>query len=278
MSVIEWGTAKAIAQAGRFAWVNRRLIQNLWIKSLASINQGRTDIVVTGHSSAGKSVLVGQMLGAARDMYFEEPGESLRVEVGAVTIGGWSKLIRVLPGQIGRRTKGEIEAFQKNPSLEGVIHLTDFGFVHPRDAVTARSKVEQFGLNTIEELRQANLEMELHGLRDVLHSIRTARGQQAGPKWLIIAVNKVDLYQTRLDEALYHYHPDGTGGFGKVLKEFQAQMGIDFSIHVVQTCARVVEFSWNNQSIIPTMTGVKQDEVLRNFVSTLASAIESHRE
>lgn len=273
---MEWTTLTSLGvRGGVTAFSQRYLIKKYWKKLLAKMDVGATDIVVVGHAGAGKSVLVSQMHGQARDWYYEQPGESLNVEVEAVTIGDWSKLIRVLPGQSARRTLGEVRVFG-DKNLEGVIYVVDFGYVVPRDTVQVQKLLDE-GIDTIDDLRAYNMRAEVHGLVGLLASLRQMHEKFRTPKWVVIAVNKVDLYKSDKAEALRFYHPDGGKEFGNILKEFQSHVGVSsLGVYVVPCCANVRKIEWNG---VVQKSGLEENEqfdILKNFVMTIAKISEKH--
>lgn len=277
--MIEWTTAtKIVVQGAKQGYTQRHAIQKFWVNALAKLDVGGTDVVVTGHSGAGKSTLAGQMHGRARDLFFNEPEESIKVEVEAITLGEWTKLVRILPGQAGRRTHGEIEAFDDNPSLEGVIHVVDFGYVMPRDAGQREALLQVEGLNTIEKLREHNLRHEVEDLQGLLTNLRRSRVKNKAPKWLMIAVNKFDLFCNRTSEALDFYHPAGSGSFGKALRKFQSEEGANnFGIYVGQTCAYESDFEWNGEVVGTGLTARGQEDLLKKFMLSIACITEKHK-
>ncbi len=192
---MEWTTlASLAARAGKQSYDQRHTIQQYFTKAKAYLDLGQTQIVVTGASGAGKSVLVAQMHGRARDLYYEAPPQSNKVEVEAIALEPWSKLVRVLPGQGARRSQEEVELLDRNDEVEGVIHVVDFGYVVPRDAFAAKSLLERNGLDTVGKLRAYNMESEVKALDALLFAVNRAFNKHKRPKWLLVAVNKVDLY------------------------------------------------------------------------------------
>lgn len=276
---MEWTTAASLAiRLGKQGYDNRHIIQQYWTTAKAYLDLGRTQVVVTGHGNVGKTLLAAQMHGRARDLAYELPSESRNVEVDAITLGDWTKLVRVLPGQTGYRTHGEIEAFENNDSLEGVIHLVDFGYVQPRDPVVGEALIKNDGLDTIEKLQAANLTTELQTLAALLTDIRKAHVKFGMPKWLVVAVNKVDLFADRRDDALRFYHPNGGGAFGRVLQAFQNELGQkNFAVYVVQVCAFETDFSWNGRTVKSELDKREQAELLKEFVRTVATISELHK-
>jgi hypothetical protein len=273
---MEWTTITTLGRAGYQVYNFRHAIKKYWIKLLAHVNKGNTDIVVTGHSGAGKSQLASQMHGRARELIYQVPEESTSVEVEAITLNEWSKLVRVLPGQAGRRTHGEIEVFDENNSLEGVIHVVDFGYVTPRDPVQSTNLVNH-GYDDIEKLRKLNLETEYNGIVELLSTISKQRAKHHCPKWLVIAVNKVDLFPEEQSNALSFYHPDGGSKFGNALKAFHERVGKDaFGIYIVPCCAYETDFIWNGRKVETSLKRHEQDELLNDFMKTIVRISDIH--
>lgn len=269
---MEWITAATYtARAGVAVYGNRHFIQEYFVKAKALLNLGKTQIIVTGMPSAGKSMLVGQMHGRARELYHETPGESKSVEVDAITLGEWTKLVRVLPGQAGYRVQGELEAFVKNEALEGLIHVVDFGFSGPRDPVVANELIQEDGLDTVEKLRSRNLDREVDALKLELANLRKLLSAKNNFKWIVIAVNKIDLFGGQLESALSHYHPAGDSSFGKELRAFQAEVGSNnLKVYVAKTCASEDDFKWGDEMVDSSLGHNAQKEVLRDFMKTIS--------
>lgn len=106
-----------------------------WGKIVQSkINFGQTDIIVTGRSGVGKTHLIAHLSGPARELTFKEPKTSTSTEVCVIyDHDGFSKLIRVLPGQDGFRGSDKLKIFNSHEKLEGCLHVVDFGYNFPRD-------------------------------------------------------------------------------------------------------------------------------------------------
>lgn len=269
---MEWITAVSFtARTGMAAYGNRHFIQEYFVKARALLNLGKTQIIVTGMPSAGKSMLVGQMHGRARELYHEAPGESKSVEVDAITLGEWTKLVRVLPGQAGYRVQGELEAFVDNDALEGLIHVVDFGYSGPRDPIVAKELIREDGLDTIEKLRARNLDREIDAIKLEISNVRKLLAKKNNFKWIVIAVNKVDLFGSDLESALAHYHPHGTGAFGRELREFQAEVGRNnLKVYIAQTCAYEDDFKWGDELLKSSIGHNAQKELLREFMKSVS--------
>ncbi|QDZ06992.1 hypothetical protein FPZ24_05450 [Sphingomonas panacisoli] len=274
---MEWTTVTSLLRGGKKAYDNRHLIQRYWTKLKVYLDRGDTQIVVTGHAGAGKTVLAAQMHGRARDLAFELPQESRAVEPEVFDAGTWAKLVRVLPGQDGFRSEGAIEAFTFSDSLEGVIHVVDWGFVAPRDPAIALARINDDDLDTIEKLREANLAFELRQLDILLNDLRRSFHRAFRPKWLVVAVNKVDLFSDRRNESLAYYHPSGSSPFSQALRNFQNEIGADnLSIYIMQVSAYEVDFSWNNELAQSALKRQEQNGLLLDFMRGIAQILENH--
>ena len=244
----------------------------------AFLDAGDTEIVVTGHAGVGKTMLAGQLHGRARALAFTAPGESTDVEVEVLEAGSWAKLVRVLPGQDGYRAGGAVEAFTQSEKLEGVIHVVDYGFSKPRDSVVAASLVREDRLETIDDLRARNLQIEINQLRVLLSDIRRSLTLNGCPKWIIIAVNKVDLFADARDEALEYYHPSGTGEFGRILKKFFDDIGSStIPIFILQSSAFEEDFKWNGHTARSLLERQEQVAILQEFTKSLAVIVDSFK-
>lgn len=276
---MEWTTVASLAfRVGAASVTHRHFIQGWWKKCLAYMERGDTNVLVTGRPNVGKTVLVSQMLGDAKDAYYSLPKESRTVEVNAVTIGAWAHLVRTLPGQSSQiRTDGMNEAFGKNPNLSGVIHVVDFGYTAPRDPAIAQGLIKENSLDTIEKLRDYNLTNEIDEVKNLLVSIeRAIPDERKSLFWLVIAVNKIDLFKERLDEALLFYHPEGNSGFSKALAAVQKRVGSNsLKIYVVSTCAYEVDFLWNGITVKSGLSVQEQRVIVREFMETVASISET---
>lgn len=275
--MIEWTTAASLtARAGSTAYQHRHTLNQWWKMALAYLNKGNTNILVTGRPNVGKTILVEQMLGEAGSMYHDQPEASNKVEVEAVTIGKWTQLIRTLPGQSSStRSMGINDAFDDNKDLKGVIHVVDFGYTTPRDPATAASLIKDQKIEKVENLRNFNLESENREIIKIVSIIEQSITRQSTPKWILIAVNKVDIFYESLNEALSYYHPLGTSHFSKTLRELQHKVGSDkLKIYVTQTCADLGDFKWDKEEVKSKINKEQQKKILRDYINVLATISE----
>ncbi|MFC0679534.1 hypothetical protein ACFFGH_16980 [Lysobacter korlensis] len=276
---IEWFTAARYGfTAAKAGYDYRHAVQRYWTKAKAFADRGETQIVITGSPGAGKTVLIGQMHGKARTLYYENPDASLGVETDAIQFGQWGKLVRTLPGQTNLRTAGEIDVYTNNTSLEGVIHVVDWGYSAPRTPAVLASLVNKDGIRTIDQLREYNLRIELDSLKFELANIRRLFYSKRRPKWLVIAVNKVDLFYNDADRSLVYYHKDGEGLFASALKSLETDLGAShLRIETIQVCASEENFEYNGHKVASCLERGQKDKILRDFVNSVAIIAESNQ-
>lgn len=269
---MEWTTAASlVARTATQGYNHRYTIQKYWTKAKAFIDVGATQILVTGNSAAGKTLLAGQMHGRARELGFQIPPESRTVEVEAITPGQWSKLVRILPGQVSYRTQGEIDHLRDNPYLEGIIHVVDYGYTCPRDPSISRAMIENDLIDTIDKLRERNLRLEIDSLQILLSDVRKLYLTNKTPKWMLIVVNKVDLFPSQRDQALLYYHPEGNSEFSKALSLFQRDVGNNnIHVYVAQACAYESDFNWNGITVQTSLQRREQDNILLELMNIIA--------
>lgn len=274
--MIEWTVAAKVAvNGGQQAYKYRHRIQHIWTHLKVWSGIGSTNIAITGHPGAGKTILSNQLYGYARHFGFELPEESEKKEVESFDATSWARIVTVIPGQEASRVQDVRNILSENKSLEGVIHVVDYGFYAPRNAIQAHINVTDDGLDTVEKLRTKNLAVELRNLDILLSDIERGYQENKVPKWVIIAVNKIDLYKEKLSDALAYYHPDGKSDFSKRIKDFQNRIGSqNIKFYIIKACSWEVDFEWNNEKIESNLEKREQFSIMEDFSSSLVSIIE----
>lgn len=256
-----------------YVYKYRHAIQEYWIKALIKIGKGNADVIVTGRGGAGKSVLSSHYHGEANSLDWKLPDTSRDVEIKPITIGEWTKIVSVIPGQDNaERAKALDTALNRSESLDGIIHVVDWGYTAIRDDSVKKSMVDDKGLDTVDKVRDHNLKLEFRDFERLLDSVKLSIRNERGPKWLVIAVNKVDLYESTLDAAKQYYHPACGGPFSEAIEELYSAVGKDnIKVVCVPVCAQPEAFEWNKQKVTSQIDSVtKQRNYLRRFVDDLA--------
>lgn len=253
---------------------NRKIIQHWWIKLLAQVDYGDTDIVILGRPSVGKTILSKCLHGQAPKFNYKTPDTSPSIETEALNFGDWTKLVRVIPGQTDNKQRdiGIEEAFHKSKSLEGVIYVVDWGYSEPRDLTLKSSLIIDKGLDTIEKIRDYNLKNEIEDIKSVCEQIKVAYSNGKAPKWIIIAVNKVDLFYDRINNAQRYYSINYQSQFADEINKLINSIGaLNIKCRTNPMCVWQKDFEWNGQ-IQKTNLGGKDIEfgLSLNFISSIA--------
>ena len=252
---------------------NRKLIQHWWIKLLAHIDKGDTDIVLLGRPSVGKTLMSKCLHGQAPDFSYKTPGQSPDVETEAIKMGEWTKLVRVIPGQSSKkRSSGLEEVFHSSKTLEGIIYVVDWGYSVPREETTREILIKEKGFDTISKIRARNLEEELIDIQDTMNKIVDLFANNRTLKWLIIVVNKVDLFYEDINNAQKYYSLDYNSEFTDIVKTALHQIGMQNLKVITQPMTSWQEdFEWNNEKLKTAIGGKKNEYGLSlNLISKIA--------
>jgi len=253
---------------------HRKLIQKWWTHlSAKSGLLAKTDVVVTGRSAVGKTVLSSKLHGMASDINWELPGPSTDVETNVIPLGDWSDIVRVIPGQSSlQRAEGLHEAFNSHKSLRGVIHVVDWGYTPERQAVIVEKRIKEDKLISVDDWREHNLPIEVQEFSKVCEKIRESYARCGSPTWLIVAVNKADLFTKNLDCAQKYYHPQGNSDFSQNVQKLLSDIGnLSFKVKIVPVSSWDRDFSWNGEIVKSNIGGTDASRALfRNFVRSVA--------
>lgn len=258
------------------AYKYRHTIQKWWKHFLVYVNKGNTNTVVLGRPSVGKSVMASYLYGETNNLSWELPETSKDVEATALTLGEWTNIVRVIPGQTtNERYLGLNEAFNKSSKLEGIIYVADWGFTDVRDRVIKKQMIQFEGISTIEELRAFNLKREIEDFKAICREIEKAFALGKTPKWLLIIVNKSDLFfdDDLLNSAQSYYHPKGTSEFSKILQSTLYQIGEQrLKCQSIPLCSYEKDLIWNKETIKTRIGGEENRKALMaNFFTTISN-------
>ncbi len=276
MEIEKWSDiAPSFIKVPITAYKYRTLIQKWWKKSLAYANLGDTNIVVLGRPSVGKSVMMAYLYRESNDLSWKLPLASKDVETGTLTLGDWTKLIRVVPGQdLTKRYKGINEAFNQHQQLEGVIYVANWGYTDVWN-VTQKEQMIENGVDNIEKLRITNLAGELEDFKFICKKIQETFAIGKAPKWLAIVVNKADLFfdKNELDTAQAYYHPKGDSDFSKIIQQLMEQVGEQrLKCACIPLCSYEKDLEWNGDTVKTNLRGEENRKALAmNFFKIIAN-------
>lgn len=265
--------APELIKAPHTIYKNRKFIQGLWKKLVVAAGLGKTNIAILGRPSVGKSVLSSHLYGETSNLTYNLPKTSNNVETKAIQLGDWTQIVRVIPGQSNHeRANGLEEAFHAHNSLEGVIYVVDWGYTSIRDITIREKLIKGNKIDTIEKLREYNLKNELEDFKTTLQTIQDANSVGRAPKWLIIAVNKVDLFYEKIDMAQEYYHPEGNSEFTKCLNQFIHNIGKqNIKCVSLPICSWETTFEWNGEIIKTSLGGTENGHSLSlHFINEIS--------
>lgn len=116
--------------------------------------------------------------------------------------------------------------FGESTVLEGIIFVASFGFdtVWPDEVEDVAASL---GSADIEVLSARNTTVELDSFRETCAKLaekRTVASGNTGPRWLLVLVNKVDLYFDGIEQARKYYAPGSNTEFDRVAKNLITQL------------------------------------------------------
>jgi GTPase Era involved in 16S rRNA processing len=265
--------APEIIKAPITIYKNKSLIQHWLVKLRTFAGLGKTNIVILGRTAVGKSILSSHLYGESSNISYKIPDASTDVETKAVQLGKWTEIVRVIPGHgTHERAKGLHEAFHQHKSLEGVIYVVDWGYTDVRDPTGREKLIQEDKIDTINKIREYNLKRELEDFKEILDKIQEAYSNGRAPKWLIIAVNKVDLYYDKINEAQKYYHPESNSEFTKMLNETINNIGKrNIKCISLPVCSWETNFEWNGEKIKTNLGGTEIEHALSlNFINKIS--------
>lgn len=253
------------------AYKRRQDIASAWRAVLNVIAGKKRNVVVTGMSGAGKSMLVAALSGAADRRGFRPPERSLAVEKAKLQAKEERRRIAlaVVPGQQGYHRQGAQDdlLLSKKP-VDGVVHVVCNGYAAFHGA--ALGLFDTQGTQSFEASRAHHHAREIDDFVETLELLRRSFKKHHKPFWMLVAVAKADLYQDTLGAAAARYAPGGEGPFQEALRVFQGRIGSDnFQWSAIPVCSWLETFSFGDTTIQPQMDMMQRDHSLAAFASTL---------
>ncbi len=244
------------------------LIVSLWEKWSGR----RPRLAVTGMQGIGKSLMVDTLLGKSLKPGYRKPMPSQSVEKQVLNLSR-NVAVTIVPGQAaGHRFVGLDEVFGSRKPVEGVVHVVGFGYSTERNDVRVQNLIRETKLTTLNKYRAFNLEAELNDFKEVCRCIRQAHSRTHCPKWLVLAVNKIDLFHDELSKARSHYTSERDSRFFEELDKLTRCVGSDFfRWQAVPICSWAEDFEWNGKLKKSEINSHTFQQYLLQFLQTLES-------
>ncbi len=248
---------------------HRDEITSLFSRGWSYIVGAKTTVAFTGMQGVGKSVLLDHLVGKAFVDDYKPPMQSQKTETGKIKGAAKRIVVSVVPGQRGAQPRLESidKIFMASKPVQGVVHVVANGFATTRTHGAIQTLIHELRINTIPKYRSHQLERELDDLEETCEAIRAAHRKHRAPGWLIVAIDKVDLYQDAVLKARDYYSPEGDSAFSEKLRLLQNQLGTDFfRWHAVPVCAWLERFDWHKQAVESQITPEMRNGYLAQFM------------
>lgn len=175
--------------------------------------RGRRHVVITGNSGSGKTRLWSTLTKSSAPEQM-----SLTHDDGyMITYKKRSLVLITVPGQYSSPRFVTLERlFDTRAHLQGIMFVACAGYDHiwPANADIVANELRRRGSYNIDGLRRHNLDNEQESFKDICRRIaektELTRDRDLWPKWLVVAVNKADLYWGQLP-AVHDYYLPGSG-------------------------------------------------------------------
>jgi GTPase SAR1 family protein len=258
-------------------YANRKALQDI-LQQLNNHFSGKTRIAVMGMSGVGKTVLVDYILGKGGTGY-KTPLISQKAESEIVKINDKNIEFIIIPGQEQSPRRESLQELQKYPP-DGIIHVVANGYAKIRNTTVQANLIEQ-GIDTVEKIRNKNLDLELDDLVRTCAFIKTLHDHHKKPQWVLVAASKVDLYadenNLKAAEKQYKYNdpnkPDEISAFVNTLNDLVAKIGSEnIRWEALHVCSRLEEFEWNNSRHMLNIVDENQrDRLVYDFINSMVN-------
>jgi hypothetical protein len=234
----------------------------------------RSALVITGNSGAGKTRLWSRLTSRQR------PDEmSLTRDDGyMVSPNNRSLALVTIPGQPVRPRYTAFEMlFGPDKQVDGVIFVASNGYDHVWPAHS-----ELFGRNLqsnqsydLPSLRLRNKLYEAENFRDVCHQIirkHYAAAEPLRPRWLLVLVNKADIYWDERADAENYYLPGCGSDFDQKVTEMRTMIGMAaINYYVLPVATQVAAYDFRS-SLGPIRKAAALNQA--QSVASLESVVE----
>jgi len=244
--------------------------QTIWDTVRDIVNRIRSkprNIAVTGMPGVGKTVLLDYLTGKAFHPNYTPPLRSQKLEQASVPRKGI--LLQVVPGQDALpRSEAFDSLFLSKTAVDGVIHVVANGFASLREPAAVATLQKRY--DDVANYREYMLSLEIEDLVETCQVLRDSHRRHHKPAWMLVAVDKIDLYHGTITDAQERYSPDRNRKFANRLTELTDQIGSDFfRWEPVPICGHLEEFTWAGDTLKPQLDTQRRNAYLAQFLRQL---------
>jgi hypothetical protein len=234
-----------------------------------------TPLAIAGSSGAGKTRIWSRLttrISPDQASAVTDDGYMVRPHKRTLTL-------TTIPGQQSRiRRFTLMEIFGEDTRLHGVIYVACHGYDHiwPKYADVVANNLLP---HKLEALRERNRRKELDGFKEICNEIVykddcAPRGY--APRWLLVVVNKMDLFWNELQSAERYYLPGCNSDFDAIAQELIDDVGsrrLEYYVMplATQTSAYNFRSSRGNLAAQSQLSSVQCDASVRCLVDALAA-------
>lgn len=267
----------AVLEGAKSLVENKGFIGQLWQGLTTKLLGKKSTIVFTGLAGAGKTTLFDCLSGRTELVSYKPPRRSTEVEKRQTKVAadpihddGKKRLAYVvIPGQESSiRQAAFEELFTGKDEIAGIIHVVSGGLPTLRENVSAQILADN-GIDTIEKFRSHQLEAELEDLDLTCKAIERYMTASRKPIWMMVAVNKIDLFSATIEHEMSLYSK-ATTPFAERLNLLQKRVGsLFFDWDIVPVSAWLEDFRFNGQKIDSSLKRPQQQQYAKAFIEKI---------
>jgi hypothetical protein len=183
----------------------------------------RVPLTIVGNAGAGKSRIWSLL---TKQPYLERASVT-KDEAYMLRRNNDAIALTTIPGQTSNSRYATLQHyFRESRPLEGVIFVAcnGFDYIWPERRVTVLPSIKPYRL---EALRKRNKRKELDRFTQLCEMLaeRLISDRPNPPKWLMVVVNKLDLFWDELDQAEKYYLPGSDSVFASVAQDLFSDIG-----------------------------------------------------
>lgn len=270
MVVENWSWILPVAKE---AYENREEVANTWDKLRKFFDGKETAIAVTGLPGSGKSLLCDYLTGKAYQRDYQKPGKSEKLEKGKVSTKNLTIRLATVPGQDSPpKFQALDELFDQDTPIDGVIHVVANGFTNVRSTFGQELLTRK---NALTIYRKSQFEQEIEDLSHICELIRKSIRRSGKPKWLLVAVTKIDLYYDDIETARDRYYHGGSD-FIERIQKLSNQVGSDnFVWDAFPVCSSLDDFVLGKETVVSKFKEDQRNYYIRNFLQKIKALCEA---